>query len=485
MTSSKQNTFDFAPRGENQLHESFKQGGFTTLVEIPTPPRQVEFDTSAKLAAEIVQALEQERGFAAGLAIGDKTLSIDSHGAASFADAVVPKSMRNSSVLYISGRGAELGETADSVTESLASGFRNLIMVTGDGYSEHSRNRNEKSPCVDSIHTLTSLKCSDKASEVFPGAVVNPFKYNEMDLLPQYFKVVRKINCGASFLATQAGWDMMKLQEVRWFLNIRDLHVPTIARLMLLTPDLVKRVLSGDFPGVHISRDFKLILENEMRYGYHQFAAAQWRRLQLQAAGCRLMGYSGIQIYGIEVPEHVSTVRSKIEEALSEFNDFNEWKDAYIAHISRADMAPFSHRYYLYKNLFQERDAARSIVNPETIAAPSLLEKLRHGLRKAMFSKDDQLAPDEHRLFKKIFAGCARCDYCRLPLTQYVCPENCPKGVANGPCGGGAADGTCELRDTPCVYAERTRIAVWLNEMDSLEERYVKHPAEASKVKSV
>jgi methylenetetrahydrofolate reductase (NADPH) len=306
-----------------------------------------------------------------------------------------------------------------------------------------------------------------------------------MDLLPQYFKMVNKINHGAGFIVTQAGWDMMKLQEVRWFLNIRDLHVPTIARLMLLTRDLVERILSGEFPGIHISRDFKLILEKEARYGYQQFAAAQWRRLQLQAAGCHLMGYSGIQIYGIEIPEHISTLRAKVEESLNEFSDFQEWRDAYVAHISRSDMAPFSHRYYLYKNLFDERDAVSAIKTPESIDPPSFLEKSLHTLRKSMFSKDHLLAPDEHRLFKKIFAACAQCDYCRLPMTQYICPEICPKGLSNGPCGGGAADGTCELRDAPCVYAARTRIAAWLNEIDVLEERYVKHPEEAAKVKSV
>ena len=485
MTSSMQNTFDFSPREENKLHETFKSGGFTTLVEIPTPPRSTNFETSAKLATSLTAAIELGHGFPAGIAIGDKCISVDSHGAASFADAVIPDSLRGSSVVYISGRGGCFTDAINAATETTASGFHNLVAVSGDGANAERSGKNERCPCVDSIHILNHLKRSDNQSDLFPGAVVNPFKYNKMDLLPQYFKMVKKINSGAGFILTQAGWDMMKIQELRWFLNLRDLHIPTIARLILLTRDLVERILSGDFPGVHISRDFKLILEKESRYGYQQFAASQWRRLQLQAAGCHLMGYSGVQIYGIDIPEHIPTLRAKIEEALSEFKDFREWRDAYTSHISRSDMAPFSHRYYLYKNLFDERDVSAAIKNPEPIDEPTLFEKIKHTIRKSMFSRDNLLAPDEHRLFKKIFAGCAQCDYCRLPLTQYVCPESCPKGLANGPCGGGTTDGTCELRDMPCIYAERTKIAAWLNEIDDLEERYIEHPEGAAKVKSV
>jgi len=99
-----------------------------------------------------------------------------------------------------------------------------------------------------------------------------------------------------------------------------------------------------------------------------------------------------------------------------------------------------------------------------------------------MFSKDHLLAPDEHKLSKKIFAGCPSCSYCRLPLTHYICPELCPKGLANGPCGNTRPNGNCELREKKCIHSRRAERAAWLNEIDTLEEKYIKHPEAAAKI---
>ncbi|MCR2493329.1 methylenetetrahydrofolate reductase C-terminal domain-containing protein, partial [Salmonella enterica] len=40
------------------------------------------------------------------------------------------------------------------------------------------------------------------------------------------------------------------------------------------------------------------------------------------------------------------------------------------------------------------------------------------------------------RTLKRPLVGCDTCGTCRLRDTLYVCPETCPKGLANGPCGG-------------------------------------------------
>lgn len=46
----------------------------------------------------------------------------------------------------------------------------------------------------------------------------------------------------------------------------------------------------------------------------------------------------------------------------------------------------------------------------------------------------------KHRLF-----GCRMCAQCELPATAYACPMTCPKELRNGPCGGVAANGDCEV----------------------------------------
>ncbi|QZN99113.1 methylenetetrahydrofolate reductase C-terminal domain-containing protein [Chenggangzhangella methanolivorans] len=58
------------------------------------------------------------------------------------------------------------------------------------------------------------------------------------------------------------------------------------------------------------------------------------------------------------------------------------------------------------------------------------------------------------RAIKNPIFGCETCGMCRLAATQYVCPETCPKGLANGPCGG-TAKNLCEFRDRECIHSAK------------------------------
>ena len=49
--------------------------------------------------------------------------------------------------------------------------------------------------------------------------------------------------------------------------------------------------------------------------------------------------------------------------------------------------------------------------------------------------------------------GCQRCGECILSSTAFICCQQCPKRMRNGPCGGTGDDGSCE------VYPDRT--CVW------------------------
>lgn len=98
-------------------------------------------------------------------------------------------------------------------------------------------------------------------------------------------------------------------------------------------------------------------------------------------------------------------------------------------------------------------------------------EKFGYGVRKFMFSQAHKQAANERIAMKKILAGCRGCSVCRLPRAMYVCPEKCPKGMANGPCGGSRPSGACELAGQgECVHLKIARAAVWHNDVDMLEE---------------
>lgn len=73
------------------------------------------------------------------------------------------------------------------------------------------------------------------------------------------------------------------------------------------------------------------------------------------------------------------------------------------------------------------------------------------------------------RAIKEPLLGCQACGFCRLPHTAYVCPETCPKGLANGPCGG-TKDNMCEFGDRECIHNQIYRISEQTGVLSNLEE---------------
>lgn len=60
---------------------------------------------------------------------------------------------------------------------------------------------------------------------------------------------------------------------------------------------------------------------------------------------------------------------------------------------------------------------------------------------------------EAERLVKQRLFGCRMCGQCALPVTAYACPMTCPKQLRNGPCGGVAPDGGCEVYPSMrCVW---------------------------------
>lgn len=48
---------------------------------------------------------------------------------------------------------------------------------------------------------------------------------------------------------------------------------------------------------------------------------------------------------------------------------------------------------------------------------------------------------------------CQRCGECILSSTAFICCQNCPKRLRNGPCGGTGDDGSCEVfPERKCVW---------------------------------
>lgn len=57
------------------------------------------------------------------------------------------------------------------------------------------------------------------------------------------------------------------------------------------------------------------------------------------------------------------------------------------------------------------------------------------------------------QIFKVPFFRCRSCGECLLSSTAFICSQNCPKRLRNGPCGGTREDGSCEVfPDRTCTW---------------------------------
>ena len=93
-------------------------------------------------------------------------------------------------------------------------------------------------------------------TDFFIGAAVSPFKRHERELMPQYYKLLRKIRAGAQWVIPQLGYDMRKFNEVKLLLVSRGLaHIPVIGNVFLLTRGLA-RLLAVETSGAALRLGF-------------------------------------------------------------------------------------------------------------------------------------------------------------------------------------------------------------------------------------
>ncbi|HPO89623.1 MAG TPA: methylenetetrahydrofolate reductase C-terminal domain-containing protein [Victivallales bacterium] len=458
----------------SEFSEWLRDAKFFILLELPLPREKADipvfYGTLKKIQTVI---LSPQNNLKCGIAFTTHSDEINSDFSEFLSD--IPIQLKNKSLFYLSGRNNNIKNLHQQLESLKRLEIKNIVPVTGERKQNREKNV-EKSQYLDSVNAIEIVNKLYR-SDFFCGAVVNPFKYTPEESYSQYYKLMKKIKVGAQFAGVQAGWDMRKIQELRWFLENRDCHIPTIARNIVLTPEIFEEILSGVFPGIVISDDIRQILNQESKYGYAQFASAQWRRLQLFSSGARFLGYSGIQIAGLERPEHTETAIAKIIEAMNEFKNFDEWKEEYHNYLSRVEPAPFPYNFYIFENLLKSQYPDGNLKFKDIKNCNlSITQKIKYNICRIILSKSHRQVPEEHFLTKKILLGCKSCKYCRVSLTYYVCPERCPKGLANGPCGGSFAGGLCEFRTQSCIYKEIFRHALWKKEISGLEERIIKAP---------
>lgn len=309
-------------------------------------------------------------------------------------------------------------------------------------------------------------------TEFFIGCAVSPFKKLEQELMPQYFKLARKVRSGAQWVIPQLGYDMRKFHEVKLFLEWANLQRPIVGNVYVLNKTVAGMFNANKIAGCVVSDELKALCEKQAAspdkgVKFFQELAAK------QLAVFKGLGFAAGYLAGIAKPESFF----KIIDLAESFGE-NDWKE-FAKEIQFARPREF----YLFEQDEQTKLGTAGKLNPnyvESLKHPAKTDNITIGYRmsrkvhsrafkpgtgmfnaaKSMYTKLEKnpegfTARAMHRMERtsKAWAyGCKDCGDCSLPDCAYLCPRSsCSKCGRNGPCGG-SFEGRCELGDKQCIW---------------------------------
>ncbi len=461
-------------KAADSFRQNLRDGVFSIILEYNLPPVQQPLMMALETGLELMQFARKEKRICS-VAVSEGFDIEESHELSECIGAL-RKHMRSKELIAaVSGRRLDLEKLSSLLTELAEQRVSTVTVHTGAALPDHPRDKNElplTAPdlYLDSTRMLHYVR--RKWPDVHIGARINPYKYVLPDSHLQYYKMMKKHATGAEFLVAQAGWDMKKLHELQWYQRRRDLDEPLIARLLLLRRSIVSKIMNHEYPGLVISRELGAQVQRAAAEGMDG-VQQQIRRLAVQIAGCRLLGYSGVQLCGIDDPMTAGAVLDAAFEAFDEFAEFDAWVDGWQTVTRGVEMAPAGRRYYVFHHLLEpgclEFDAAESPPNDEMLGEPAAGTRWRYN-NAVRFGA----AGSNGGLAQRMFCGYQPGRKWNLQKTMLQCAADCPKALEEGACGESRADGACEFGHKPCFYHEVLRLAQWQRQLDIFEEPCVR-----------
>ena len=313
-----------------------------------------------------------------------------------------------------------------------------------------------------------------KPTRFFPGAVVNNHKRHEREVMPQYFKLAKKIRHGAGFIINQIGYDSRKQDELLKYMARCGLRAPTIANVYVLSPASARFFHAGNIPGVIVTDELLELTRKHARSRdngkafFLEFAAKQ-------CAIARGLGYRGVYLGGHLKFEDYAIIL----EILGGYGDA-DWKDfaSGICFQQPEEFFFFEPDGDTGLSSDEVNHAYRHSKQPEALrAARSRIPagyKINRFIHEQVFEKDRPAFRIGRKFFEAVDrAGvgirravhgieqavkipafdCRDCGDCSLPDIAFLCPESqCVKNQRNGPCGG-TKGGRCEVGEKECIWS--------------------------------
>lgn len=447
---------------------------FYTLEYIPSAKKPLVEDIAAnkEISAEI-----RSSNVIAGYAVTDRVVS-DSDPDPTIAAAHLRLSTGKQPLVHLSGKGREIRDFEKSLRNITDSGLENVLILTGDRL--HDEPPNVRPRYLESVSAIEIARAFDPSLLIC--AAFNPFKYREEDAMAQYLKLIKKIKAGASILITQVGFDARKMKELPDYIRSERENVRLVANLMPLTATRARYIRKNKLAGVVISDDLVRLLEEEERSSSDKGVAKAYERLALQIIGCKLLGYAGVQITGVHATNRLKLVHDLVERSEGLIPDYATWEQHWNVACTSLDgalvnFAPCEDPWYF-------SIGSRVSASAQERLKYHMMARVHHlvfekGPLAGLFgaavknvkrhSRPGKLLAALEKGVKNPAVGCETCGMCRLAATQYVCPESCPKGLANGPCGG-TSENLCEFGDRECIHSRKYRIAKSSGRLNELKD---------------
>lgn len=356
--------------------------------------------------------------------------------------------------------------------------FNNILALTGD-YPQNSYKGISK-PVFD-LDAVTLLKLiSDinsgtiaensgkylKSSSFFAGAAVSNFKKSESETMLQYYKLLKKIENGASFIIQQVGFDAKKIRELKLFLsNSIYSDIPLIGNIYLLSKFTSKLFYENKIPGIVLTDE---LYNKCVKYsaspdkGKHFFIEFAAKMLSI----IRGLKFNAAYLGGIQSIEDLDKIL-EMEQSFSH----NDWK-LFAKEINYNQ----KNEFFLFDNEYEfDEHSSHSIILLPNFSKASLGSRIKYKFsdifHNLMFTTTSlgykfgrKISSEKYKnhipgwihfveKFSKVqLYDCKDCGDCGLQYTAYICPESqCPKSLRNGPCGG-SHNQICEVKEHECIW---------------------------------
>jgi len=360
-------------------------------------------------------------------------------------------------------------------------GVENILALTGDAQKEGFAGKSKPVYDLDSVLILWLLRALHGGLEYnlgpktvrttpfdfFAGAVVNPFKVREPDLLMQFYKLQLKVAAGAQYIITQLGYNLRKLYELKQYMNREGLgHIPVLANVYVPTAKIAQLMQAGEIAGCVVTDEFIKRLEQEKK-------PQRLERAALMVAAAKGLGFAGAHIGGFGLTH--KDFMSIVERAAAIGSDWRARMDELVF--------PFPGEFHLFRQGADGlSDGTSEYQITQAKAHPSLVQRMsamvhRHFIRDNSLGArlfGPRLQAGDHgvqnnswrqglwyrllgpaTLYRKATLGCVSCGDCVQDHLNYAgCSMRwCYKELRNGPCGGSRVDGSCEARpELPCIW---------------------------------